>query len=210
MKKELTNAILSRRSIRKFTDKPVAKEIINEILYVGRSAPSRGNSQPWHFVVVTDQTTKEALAEACYDQKLVEKAAFCIVVMGRIDPRSTIADRTEELVKVGAFGQEIKDFADHILDDWNLAELKVDAALNSAIPATLMSIAALDFGLGSCWIKLAKDDAVLNVIGAPNGYFHTATLAFGYPDQNPPPRPRLPINEIVSFNRVGTPYPGVE
>ncbi len=191
MEKVLVNAILSRRSIRKFKEKPVSPEIINEIIKVGRSSPSRGNSQPWHFIVVTDDKVKHDLAEACYGQKLVQNAAFCIVVLGKIDPRETNPDRTTELVAAGAFGQEVKTFADHVLDDWSLAEMRVDAALNSAIPGALMSIAALDFGLGSCWVKLAKDDAVLKVVSAPEGFYHTGVIAFGYPDQNPTARPRL-------------------
>lgn len=204
--KNIVDAILSRRSIRKFKPEKVNREVIKELLEVGRSAPSRANSQPWHFVLVTDDKVKKDLADACYGQELVEEAAFCIVVLGKIDPREDVPDRTAELVAAGAFGQEVKEFGDHFLDDWEFAELKVDAALNSAIPATLMSIAALDFGLGSCWIKLAKDEEVLNVVSAPDGYYHTGTIAFGFPDQDPEARPRLPITHIVSNNKFGMPY----
>ena len=210
MAKPLVNAILSRRSIRRFKEKDVDTEIIKEILKVGRSAPSRGNSQPWHFIVVTDSKVKKKLGDACYGQKVVKTAAFCIVVLGKIDPRKSVPDRTAELVKAGAFGQEVQDFADHVLDDWSLAEMKVDAALNSSIPAALMSVAALDFGLGCCWVKLAKDDKVLETVGVPEGFYHTGTIAFGYPDEAPSPRPRLPYRDLVSHNRFGTPYSDLE
>ncbi|KAF5432980.1 Nitroreductase [Candidatus Methanophagaceae archaeon] len=106
--KKIVDAILSRRSIRKFKPEKVDRKIINELLEVGRSAPSRGNSQPWHFVLVTDDKTKKDLADACYGQELVEEAAFCIVVLGKIDPREDVPDRTAELVEAGAFGQEVK------------------------------------------------------------------------------------------------------
>ncbi len=200
---ELMEAVFSRRSIRRFKRKAVDDSVIIEILKAGQAAPSRGNSQPWHFVVVKATDQKENLSEACYGQKLIKDAAFCIVVLGEIDPRSTIPDRTEELVAVKAFGQDVKEFADHILDDWPMYEMKVDAALNSAIPAAFMHLAGLAFDLGSCWVKLAKDDAVLSVVGAPEGYYHAATLAFGYPDQEPSPRPRLPLEDIVSLNMFG-------
>lgn len=202
----ITQAISERRSIRKFLDKPVNEEIIAQIITAGQQAPSRGNSQPWHFVVVNDKSIKAELYEACYNQQLIVDAPFCIVVLGIIDPRKNVPDRTEELVQTGAFGREVKDFADHILDDWDLAELKVDAALNASIPATQMSLAALDFGLGSCWVKLAKDDSVIDVVGANDRFYHAGTLAFGYPDQSPKARPRLPLTEIVSHNKVGKPY----
>lgn len=206
MGKQLVNAIHSRRSIRKFKLQKVPREVINEIVQIGRSAPSRANSQPWHFIVVTDDKIKKKLADACYGQQLIERAAFCIVVLGKIDPRKNVPDRTAELVEADAFGQEVKDFADHILDDWDLAELKVDAALNSSIAATLMLVVALDFDLGSCWVKLAKDDEVLRVINAPSGYYHTGTIAFGYPDEYPKARPRISIKEIVSHNKFGSPW----
>ncbi len=206
MPKTITNAILSRTSVRKYKNKEVPHHIIKEILNAGRYAPSRGNSQPWHFVVVTDQKQKAKLQQACYNQKLVEDAAFCIVVLGEIDPRETIPDRTAELVREGALEQDVKEFADHVLDDWDLNELKVDAALNSSIPATMMCLSALDYGLGSCWVKLVQDDAVLDVIGAPKGFYHTGVLAFGYPEHTPKPRPRKPLSMIVSCNKFGTKF----
>ena len=185
-------------------------KIKNKIIKVGRSAPSRGNSQPWHFIVVTDEKMKSKLTSACYGQELIRNAAFCIVVSDKIDPRKTNPDRTSELVTAGAFAQEVKDFADHVMDDWKLSEMKVDAALNSAIPATLMSIAALDFQLGSCWVKLANDDAVLKVVCAQEGFYHTGIIEFGYPDQSPSVRPRCPYSSMVSKNKFGTVYPALE
>ena len=47
-------AIRTRRSVRKFTDQKVSPEIIKELLAAAMSAPSAGNQQPWHFVVVDD------------------------------------------------------------------------------------------------------------------------------------------------------------
>ncbi|MEM3041549.1 MAG: nitroreductase family protein [Nitrososphaerota archaeon] len=47
-------AILSRRSIRKYTSQPVPYELIDELLKAAMSVPSAGNEQPWHFVVIDD------------------------------------------------------------------------------------------------------------------------------------------------------------
>ena len=47
-------AILSRRSIRKYTTKSVSKELIKNLLEAAMSAPSAGNQQPWHFIVIID------------------------------------------------------------------------------------------------------------------------------------------------------------
>ncbi|UCE96600.1 MAG: hypothetical protein JSV51_03100 [Candidatus Bathyarchaeota archaeon] len=78
--------------------------------------------------------------------------------------------------------------------------------MNSSIAATLMLIVAPEFDLGSCWVKLAKDDEVLSVVNAPSGYYHTGTIAFGYPDENPKRRPRISVKEVVSSNQFGTPW----
>ena len=47
-------AILSRRSIRKYNKKPVSDEVIKKLLEVAMSAPSAGNEQPWHFIIIDD------------------------------------------------------------------------------------------------------------------------------------------------------------
>ncbi|MFA5021571.1 MAG: nitroreductase family protein [Patescibacteria group bacterium] len=52
--------IFSRRSIRKYQDKEVSAELVNQILQAAMSAPSAHNQQPWHFVVIRD---KKLLAE---------------------------------------------------------------------------------------------------------------------------------------------------
>ncbi len=51
-------AILSRRSIRKYTDDPLPDLVVNEILRAAMSAPSAGNEQPWHFVVIRDRSIR--------------------------------------------------------------------------------------------------------------------------------------------------------
>ncbi len=54
-------AIKGRRSIREFTDAPISKEILTEILDAARWAPSGGNQQRWRFVVVTEPQVKEMI-----------------------------------------------------------------------------------------------------------------------------------------------------
>ena len=197
---DIMNFLRSRRSIRKYTDEPVPAEQVQLLLEAGRLAPSRANSQPWRFVVVTDPYIKRQLYEAVYCQRLVHEAPLLIVVLGVIDPRRTVPPRTRELVDVGCFDEEVKDFADHVLDDWTRADLKADAALNSAIAATHIMLAAHGLGLGCCWIKLCMDDRVLEVLEVPSDYYHAGILAIGYPAESPAPRPRLPLTELV-FDR---------
>lgn len=53
-------AILSRRSIRKYSNDPLPDLVVNEILRAAMSAPSAGNEQPWHFLVIRDRRTMAA------------------------------------------------------------------------------------------------------------------------------------------------------
>ena len=57
--------ILERRSVRNFKPDPVPETLIQWVLEAGRFAPSAGNTQPWRFVVVTDNNFITALEEAC-------------------------------------------------------------------------------------------------------------------------------------------------
>lgn len=52
---EAMEAILTRRSIRRYTPQIVPEELIEELLRAAMSAPSTGNGQPWHFVVIDDR-----------------------------------------------------------------------------------------------------------------------------------------------------------
>ena len=58
---EFVDVVKKRRSIRKYKKDPVPKKMILEVLEAARLAPSAGNRQPWHFIVVTDPETRERL-----------------------------------------------------------------------------------------------------------------------------------------------------
>lgn len=60
---ETLKCIKTRRSIRKFKNKEVPKDIINKLIDAGRCAPSSMDCQPWEFVSVGEKATKEKLAE---------------------------------------------------------------------------------------------------------------------------------------------------
>ena len=49
---ELKEALLKRRSVRKFTEEPVSKEMIDELLHAAMSGPSACNKKPWQFYVI--------------------------------------------------------------------------------------------------------------------------------------------------------------
>ncbi len=87
-------AILKRRSIRKYLDTPVEDEKINRILEAGRWAPSASNRQPWHFIVVRDAETRKDLADNHPYGRFMAQSPVVIVVLGDPEkhPKYHLAD----------------------------------------------------------------------------------------------------------------------
>lgn len=76
-------AIMQRRSIRKYERESIADDDLETILEAGRQAPSGGNSQPWHFVVVRGEELKQRLAQACSGQIWMADAGAIIAGLGK-------------------------------------------------------------------------------------------------------------------------------
>ncbi len=74
--------IFSRRSIRRYTGKPVSDADVTRLLEAAMAAPSASNKKPWHFVVVQDRSGLEALANAHPYGKMLSGAALAIAVCG--------------------------------------------------------------------------------------------------------------------------------
>ena len=79
---EALEAILSRRSIRRFRSEPVPEETVSELLRAAMSAPSANNLQPWHFVVVDDREVLDAVQEFHPYSKMLGEAPLAILVCG--------------------------------------------------------------------------------------------------------------------------------
>ena len=74
--------IYKRRSIRKYLDKPVDKDQIKMILKAGMNAPSAGNEQPWHFLVVDDREILDQIPKFHPHSKMLYEAPVGIMVCG--------------------------------------------------------------------------------------------------------------------------------
>lgn len=79
---DILTAIQERRSIRKYSNKPVEDEKLNKVLEAFRLAPSARNNQMWKFIIVKDESTKEKLVEAAYGQEALKEAPIILVACG--------------------------------------------------------------------------------------------------------------------------------
>jgi nitroreductase len=91
--------IKTRRSIRKFTEEPVADEIIERIIEAGVWAPSGLNNQPWRFAVIKDGELKQKISALTRYSRVVVSANVLIAVF--LDNASGY-DRTKDVQAIGA------------------------------------------------------------------------------------------------------------
>ncbi len=75
-------AINTRRSIRKYTDQPVTDETVAKMLNAAMMAPSAGNQQPWHFVVIRDRKILDEIPTVHPYSSMLASAPLAILVCG--------------------------------------------------------------------------------------------------------------------------------
>ena len=78
-------AILSRRSIRKYSREDVPDDLVRELFAAAMSAPSAGNEQPWHFIVIRDRPTLAKIAEIHPYAGMIRETPVAILVCGDLE-----------------------------------------------------------------------------------------------------------------------------
>jgi len=73
-------AILTRRSIRRYTEKPVSDEVLKELLEAAMCAPSAGNQQPWCFIVINDRKLLDEIPKLHPYARMLKEAPVAILV----------------------------------------------------------------------------------------------------------------------------------
>ena len=77
--------IMTRTSIRAYTDRAVAADTVELLLRAGMAAPTAVNAQPWHFVVINDRAKLDELAGTSRQGDMVRQAPLAIAVCGNMD-----------------------------------------------------------------------------------------------------------------------------
>lgn len=78
---DVSEAIRTKRAVRQFTDQPLPNEVMTAILNAGRRSQSSKNTQPWHFIAVTDKNTLKALSECGTWAGHLAGAALGVVIL---------------------------------------------------------------------------------------------------------------------------------
>lgn len=82
---QFRQVVMSRRSVRKFTDKPIPKAVLDDCLDMALLAPCSSGLQPWEFYVVRSADKKAKLVKACMSQLAAKTAQELIVCVARTD-----------------------------------------------------------------------------------------------------------------------------
>ncbi len=173
---ETLECIESRRSCRLYLDIPVEFEKIGNVLNAGRVAPSSGNLQDWRFVLVTEESLRKQLAEACQKQYWMEKAPVHIVVCSTPEKEKTMyGKRGEELYTIQ----------------------------NASNAGMSMLLAAHDQGLGACWVGAFEEGMVRRALQMPDSARPVAVITLGYSDEEPARTPKLAIDNVTFVERWG-------
>ena len=193
----IEKAVLNRRSVRNFKDKPVPEHLIRRILEAGRFAPSAGNCQPWKFIVLTDKALMEEINEGVlgainmiyvmyHDDEMVKQlaAGFEMAqpqVPGTFDPR----------LAEGGMGSLAKKYGPvllaapcviYVLED----ERAISAGgINIGIAGQNMTLVANSLGLGACWNGFAtvvqQIPPLAEKLGITPPWKAATALCIGYP-----------------------------
>lgn len=76
---DVLDIFYKRRSIRKFTEEPVSREVLTNLLKAGMAGPSAMNAKPWEFVVVTEKETMDKFRRGLMFAKMKAPAAICVL-----------------------------------------------------------------------------------------------------------------------------------
>lgn len=186
---EVLEAIQNRRSIRRYQATPVDDVAVETVLEAARWAPSWANTQCWRFIVVRDEDIRNRIADTLItnpdmgDKNPAEKAV-------RMAPVLIVA--CAELAKSGFYhGKPTTDKGDWYMFDVGLAMQN-------------LVLVAHSLGLGTVHVGSFDAGEVARILNVPDGFCAVEMTPLGYPDQQPKPRPRKELAEVVFYESWNT------
>ncbi|MDY0339849.1 MAG: nitroreductase family protein [Coriobacteriia bacterium] len=159
-------AILTRRSIRAYTEEPVADSDLEAILHAAMAAPSAGNQQPWHFVVTDDRERLAKWAETTQYGSMLLKAPLAIAIC---------ADTRD--MRYSMMWQQ-----------------DCSAAVENALLAIhALGLGAVWLGF---WPKMERVEPLRAVLDLPEGVEPLCVIAVGHPDEHKPSVDRYQADRV--------------
>jgi nitroreductase len=224
---DLTEALRTTGAVREFTAEPVPDEAVARVLDTARFAPSGGNRQGWHVVVVKDGRTRRRLR----DLYLGDWYRYLAMSLAGLTPWAPVTDRDAEalaaegaaaLAESAAVGPG--GLAEHLDEAPVLLALFADLTRLAAVDRDLdrytfaggasiypfawsVLLAAREEGLGGVVTTMAirREDEVRALFGAPDHLALAAVIALGHPVRQPRRLSRGPVAGFATVDRLDGP-----
>lgn len=188
---EFYEVVFKRRSIRKFREEKVSEEVLNRILEAARWAPSAGNTQPWHFIIITKPKIKQKIAEICTKYSRKHWKEFPTEIACYLAARGGSWDKSA-MAKIPVLIAVCYE---------NPKGMRHELILGSVWAAIEnMLLAATAEGLGSCiytYYNVEEENEIKRILHVPKEYGIAAIIQLGYAAIQPSPSTRKPLKEIT-------------
>lgn len=184
---EVLRQLTERKSVRVFTEQPIAKEEKQAILEAAMQAPTAGNQQLYTILDITDQKLKDRLSETCDHQPFIAKASLVLVFL------ADFQKWYDAFKEAGCEPRKPRE------GDLMLAVCDAVIAAQNAVTA------AHSMGIGSCYIGDVMElrEEHRDLLHLPDYVFPAAMVVFGYPTQQQIDRKkpeRASLEHIVQEN----------
>lgn len=179
---EAIEMIKERRSVRRFKDEKVSRDLLKEIIEVCRWSPSWVNFQVARYTVVDDETTIKNIADNAvrgftYNTKTLSRAKG-LVVLSYVKGKS---GKKEEM--------------DSEFENTNIWEM-----FDAGVACQTFCLAAHALGLGTCIMGVVNQEEVAKIVSLPAEEEVAAVIAYGFEDgDHAKPTPRKTVEEIMRF-----------
>ena len=174
------NALLTRRTIRKYSDREVSEQLLNKLMTQAARTQTMGNLQLYSVVVTRSTEMKEQLSPAHFNQPMVKEAPVVLTICADFN-------RTSQWARC----RKAEPGYDNFLSFMNAA---TDALLYTQTLCCLLE----EEGLGYCYLgtTLYNPQAIIDALQLPQLVMPVATLTVGWPAEQPPLSDRLPLNSF--------------
>ena len=181
-------------SARRFQNKPIPEEVIQDILEAGRLSPSGGNEQPWMFGVITDPDLIRDIAKLAYGQQWIA-AAPLLIVLCTICVGDAQGGRDIQLQRHPKYARAIASISQQLYWALNQEEHQ------TKIAGTHMALAALEHGVSSCWVSRFDVEELAQFLNLPSNILPSEILVCGYPEGQTGPRDKKNLDALVFRNK---------
>jgi nicotinate-nucleotide--dimethylbenzimidazole phosphoribosyltransferase len=194
----------ARRDVRRFRPDPVPAGLLRLVLAAGHQAPSVGHSQPWRFIVISEQPTRDRAALLA-DRERLRQADLLTP-----DRRARLLDLQLEGIREAPLGVVVAcDRRAPAAGVLGRASFTDTDMWSCACAVQNMWLAARAAGLGMGWVTLFQPAEQISQLGLPDGVATLGWLCLGWPDERPPEpglerhgwSRRLPLDDVIVAER---------